>query len=446
LRENCTSRLSERAEAGRKLHLPRLYSDEAGEQSEESPLRRRLRGRTQRCRWSEGRGPKGIRTSKARTGLRARVACQRRWSVYGDLCRYPPEAGAVCGKAARTGLGGGRAMKRTSLPLHANIKRREFITLLGGAAAWPLGAHAQQAAMPVVGYLHSGSAEASSALVAAFRKGLSEAGFVEGQNVALEFRWAAGQEDRLREMAADLVRRRVAVIATPASTAGALAAKAATATIPIVFAVGGDPVAAGLVKSLNRPGGNVTGISFQTVELVGKELDLLRELAPQAKRFAALVNPNLVLAEANVKALQASAANLGVSVEILHASTVKEIDAAFADLAHEAGSALLISPDPFFTGRRAQLATLAARYAIPASYTVREFVETGGLMSYGPSFQNVYQLTGIYTGRVLKGDKPADLPVQQPTKFDLVINLTTARAIGITVPDKLLALADEVIE
>ena len=326
------------------------------------------------------------------------------------------------------------------------MKRREFITLLGGAAAWPLGAHAQQAAMPVVGYLHSGSAEASSALVAAFRKGLSEAGFVEGQNVALEFRWAAGQEDRLREMAADLVRRRVAVIATPASTAGALAAKAATATIPIVFAVGGDPVAAGLVKSLNRPGGNVTGISFQTVELVGKELDLLRELAPQAKRFAALVNPNLVLAEANVKALQASAANLGVSVEILHASTVKEIDAAFADLAHEAGSALLISPDPFFTGRRAQLATLAARYAIPASYTVREFVETGGLMSYGPSFQNVYQLTGIYTGRVLKGDKPADLPVQQPTKFDLVINLTTARAIGITVPDKLLALADEVIE
>src|SRR6516165_10271092 len=358
---------------------------------------RTKRSNPPRSRWSEGRRSRGMRASKARTGLRARVACQRRWSVYGDLCRYPPEAGAVCGKAARTGLGGGRAMKRTSLPLHANIKRREFITLLGGAAAWPLGAHAQQAAMPVVGYLHSGSAEASSALVAAFRKGLSEAGFVEGQNVALEFRWAAGQEDRLREMAADLVRRRVAVIATPASTAGALAAKAATATIPIVFISGGDPVALGLVKSLNRPGGNVTGISFQTVELLGKSLGLLREMAPQTERFAAFLNPNSVLAEANLEGLQASAANLGLSVKILHVSTIRDIDAAFANLAQKPRSALLISADPFFTGRRVQLATLAARHAIPAIY-IREFVETGGLMGYAPRVQNAYELAGIYAG------------------------------------------------
>jgi putative ABC transport system substrate-binding protein len=326
------------------------------------------------------------------------------------------------------------------------MRRREFIGLLGGAAAWPLSARAQQPAMPVVGYLHSGSQELNVALVAAFRKGLSETGYVEGQNAAIEFRWAAGQVDRLPEMAADLVRQRVAVIATPASTPAALAAKAATSTIPIVFATGGDPVALGLVKSLNRPGGNVTGISFQTVELVGKGLSLLRELAPQAKRFVALVNPNFVLADAVVTALQASAGTLGLPVEILHASTVKEIDAAFAKLAQQPGSALLISPDPFFTGRRAQLATLAARHAIPTIYNMREFAESGGLMSYGPSFPNVYQQTGIYTGRVLKGEKPADLPVQQPTKFDLVINLTTARAIGITVPNTLLALADEVIE
>ena len=327
------------------------------------------------------------------------------------------------------------------------MRRREFLGVLGGsAAAWPFAVRAQQPAMPVVGFLHSASPEPNVAFVAAFRKGLNEAGFVEGQNVAIEFRWAAGELDRLPELATELVRRRVAVIVTPASTPATLAAQAATTTIPIVFATGGDPVAAGLVKSLNRPGGNVTGISFQSVELLGKELGMLRELAPQPKRFAALVNPKYEYADSVVTGLRAGAAALAVLIEILQAGTLREIDAAFVNLAQKPGTALLISPDPFFTGRRTQLATLAARHAIPAIYNVREFAESGGLMSYGPNFENVYQQTGIYVGRILKGEKPAELPVEQPTKFELVINLTTARAIGITVPDKLLALADEVIE
>jgi len=329
----------------------------------------------------------------------------------------------------------------------APIKRREFITLLGGAAiAWPLAARAQRSAMPVIGFLHSSSPEPNAAFVAAFRKGLSEAGFVEDQNVAIEFRWAAGKVDQLPDLAADLIRRQVAVIATPASTPAALAGKAATTTIPIVFATGGDPVALGLVRSLNRPGGNATGISFQTVELLGKQLEMLRDVAPQSRRFAALVDPHYEYADAIVTSLRAGAGSLGVPIEILRATTVGEIDASFANLAQKPGSALLISSSPFFTGRRTQLATLAARYTIPAIYGVREFAENGGLMSYGPDFANIYQQAGIYTGRILKGEKPADLPVQRPTKFELVINLTTARAIGITVPDKLLALADEVIE
>ena len=327
------------------------------------------------------------------------------------------------------------------------MRRREFITLVGGAAAaWPLAARAQQAAMPVVGFLHSSSQEPNAAFVAAFRKGLSEAGFVEDQNVAIEFRWAAGKVDQLPDLAADLVRRHVAVIATPASTPAALAGKAATTTIPIVFATGGDPVALGLVRSLNRPGGNATGISSQTVELLGKQLEMLRDVAPQSRRFAALVDPHYEYADAIVTSLRAGAGSLGVPIEILRATTVGEIDASFANFAQKPGSALLISSSPFFTGRRTQLATLAARYTIPAIYGVREFAENGGLMSYGPDFANIYQQAGIYTGRILKGEKPADLPVQRPTKFELVINLTTARAIGITVPDKLLALADEVIE
>jgi len=327
------------------------------------------------------------------------------------------------------------------------VNRRAFISLLGGAAAaWPLAARAQRPAVPVIGFLHSSSQEPNAAFVVAFRKGLSEAGFVEDQNVAIEFRWAAGKVDQLPDLAADLVRRHVAVIATPASTPAALAGKAATTTIPIVFATGGDPVALGLVRSLNRPGGNATGISFQTVELHGKQLEMLRDVAPQAGRVAVLVDPNYGYADAIVTSLRAGAGSLGVSIEILRATTVREIDESFAKLAQNPGSALLISSSPFFTGRRAQLATLTARYTIPAIYSVREFAENGGLMSYGPDFANIYQQTGIYTGRILKGEKPADLPVQRPTKFELVINLTTARAIGITIPDKLLALADEVIE
>jgi len=326
------------------------------------------------------------------------------------------------------------------------VKRRTFITLLGGAAAWPLAARAQQPVMPVIGFLNDGSFEPNEKLVAAFRKGLAEAGYVEGQNVAIEFRWAAGQDDRLPDLAADLVRRRVAAIATPGSAPASLAAKAATTTIPIVFAVGSDPIAMGLVASLNRPGGNATGVSFQTVELVAKRLGMLRELAPGANRFVALVNPNTAFTDALVKDLQASASALGLPIEILHAGTGREIDAAFANLVQKPGSALLSSPDAFFFNRRAQIVTLAARHALPTVYPVREFAEIGGLMSYGPNSVNVSHQTGIYVGRVLKGEKPADLPVMQPTKFELVLNLNTARAIGIAIPSTLLSLADEVIE
>ena len=327
-----------------------------------------------------------------------------------------------------------------------DLRRREFITLLGGAAAWPLAARAQQPAMPVVGFLHSESPEPNLNRVSAFRKGLGEAGYVEGQNVAIEFRWAAGQHDRLPDLAADLIRRRVAVIATPASTPASLADKAATTTIPIVMGTAADPVQLGLVASLNRPGGNVTGVSFQSVELGAKHLGMLRELAPGANRFVALVNPNSAYTGAVVKDLQASASALGLPIEILRAGTAREIDAAFANLAQKPGGALLVAPDVFLTGRRAQIVTLVARHAVPAVYPVREFAVIGGLMSYGPNIANVYQQTGIYVGRVLKGEKPADLPVIQPTKFELVLNLNTARALSITVPNTLLALADEVIE
>jgi putative ABC transport system substrate-binding protein len=333
-----------------------------------------------------------------------------------------------------------------------DTRRREFITLLGGAAAtlpsllWPLAARAQQPAMPVIGFLHSGSPEPNLKRVAAFRKGLSEAGYVEGRNVAVEFRWAAGQDDRLPELAADLVRRRVAVIATPGSTPAALAAKAATATIPIVFYMGGDPVALGLVASLNRPGGNVTGISNQDAELMAKRLALLRELVPQAARCIALVNPNSVLTDAIVKNLRAGAATLGLQVEILRAGTDREIDAAFAKFSQKPREPLLVSPDAFFFNRRVQILTLAARHALPAIYYDREFVDAGGLMSYGTNRVSTFQQVGIYTGRILKGEKPADLPVMQPTKFELVININTARALGFELSPTLLALADEVIE
>jgi len=327
------------------------------------------------------------------------------------------------------------------------MKRREFISLLGGAAAaWPLAARAQQPAMPVVGFLHSASPEPNANRVAGFRKGLGEAGYVEGQNVAIEFRWAAGQDDRLPDLVGDLIRRRVAVIATPGSTPASLAAKAATTTIPIVFAIGSDPVAMGLVASLNRPGGNVTGVSFQSVELMAKRLGMLRELAPGANRFVALVNPNTAYAEAEVKDLQTSASALGLPIEILRAGTGREIDAAFANLVQNPGGALLVGPDAVFNNRRAQIVTLAARNALPAIYFAREFAEIGGLMSYGPNVVNAFRETGIYVGRVLKGEKPTDMPVEQPTKFELVVNLNSARALGIAIPNTLLSLADEVIE
>jgi len=329
----------------------------------------------------------------------------------------------------------------------AAMKRREFIALLGGAAAaWPLAARAQQPTTPMIGFLHAGSPEPNVNRVAGFRKGLGEAGYVEGQSVAIEYRWAAGQDHRLPDLVTDLIRRRATVIATPGTTPASLAAKAATTTIPIVFAVGSDPVAMGLVASLNRPGGNVTGVSFQSVELVAKRLGMLRELAPGANHFAALVNPNTVFTDAVVKDLQASASALGLPIEILRAGTGREIDAAFANLVQKPGGALLVGPDAVFTSRRAQIVTLAARHAVPAIYYAREFAEIGGLISYGPNLVNVFQQTGIYVGRVLKGEKPADMPVEQPTKFELVVNLNTARALGIAIPNTLLAIADEVIE
>ena len=274
----------------------------------------------------------------------------------------------------------------------------------------------------------------------------SEAGYVEGQNVAIEYRWAEGQDDRLPDLAADLIRRRVAVIATLGSMPAALAAKAATTAIPIIFAVGADPVAIGLVASLNRPGGNATGVNVQVVELVTKRLGMLRELAPGANHFVALVTPNTGYTDAVVKDLQASALALGLPIEILRAGTGREIDAAFANLVQKPGGALLTSPDAFFFSRRAQIVTLATRHALPAIYPVREFAEIGGLMSYASNIVNMFQQTGIYVGRVLKGEKPAELPVLQPTKFELVVNLNTARSLGLTVPPSILARADDVIE
>jgi putative tryptophan/tyrosine transport system substrate-binding protein len=328
------------------------------------------------------------------------------------------------------------------------MKRREFIAGLGGvAAAWPLAARAQQLAMPVIGFLGSTSAEMSAKSLEAFRKGLRETGYVEGRNVAIEFRWTGGREDRIPELAADLIRRQVAVIAAPVSTAGALAAKAATSSIPIVFGTASDPVALGLVASLNRPGGNATGVKTLNVELTAKRLGLLRELAPQATRFVALVAPNAALTDAIIKDVNASVPTLGVPVEILYAgNSDRDIEAAFANLSQSPGAALLVTVDAFFFTRRAFIVTLAARHALPTVYFTREFADAGGLISYGTSFDNVYELIGIYTGRILKGEKPADLPVAQATKFDLVINLVTARALGLEVPPTLLALANEVIE
>jgi len=311
---------------------------------------------------------------------------------------------------------------------------------------WPLAAHAQQTGMPVIGFLRPGSPEPNAHLVAAFRKGLDETGYVEGRNVAIEYRWAHNFIDRLPELAAELVRLRVAVIATPGSTAAAAAAKSATTTIPIVFSAGGDPVQTGLVASLNRPGGNVTGASSMSGELGAKRLGLLQELVPRAARFAVLVNPNNPLVEAFVTDLRAAGAATGRQTEVLTASTSRDIETAFAMLVEKRADALLVGPDPLFVSSRMHVAMLAARHAVPAIYPFREDAESGGLMSYGPSNTDLVRQAGIYTGRVLKGEKPADMPILRAIKFELVINLKTAKTLGLDVPAALLARADEVIE
>jgi ABC-type uncharacterized transport system substrate-binding protein len=330
------------------------------------------------------------------------------------------------------------------------MKRREFITLLGGVAApsflWPLAARAQQQAMPVIGFVYPGMPELSTGIVAAFRKGLNESGFVEGRNVAIEFRFGYNDNARLPELAADLVQRRVAVIATPGSTPSALAAKAATTTIPIVFGIGPDPVEIGLVASLSRPGGNVTGISSMNAELGAKRLGLLHELLPSAACFAVLVNPNNRNTEPLIRDAQATASAIGRQIEIFAASSTRDIDAAFVSLLQKRADALLVSPDPLFDSRRVQLITLAAHHRLPTIYPFRENVEIGGLMSYGSSAADRDRQVGLYTGRILKGEKPADLPVIRAAKFEFVINLQTARVLGLDMSPKLLALADEVIE
>jgi len=328
------------------------------------------------------------------------------------------------------------------------MRRREFIALLGsGIAAWPLAARAQQASVPVIGFLHPSSPDAYSDRLRAFRQGLKDTGFVEGENVAIEYRWADNQLDRLSALAAELVRRQVAVIVTGGGLPPAFAARAATTTIPIVFLVAEDPVKLGLVASLARPGGNLTGINFFGAELAAKRLELLRELVPAAARIAVLVDPaNAASTESTLRGVEAAARAMGLQIQVLKASTSREVDAAFATLVSERPNALFVGSSPFLIDRRVQLAQLAARHAVPAIYQDRQHAEVGGLISYGASLGDAYRHVGVYTGRILKGAKPSDLPVVQSTKFELVINAPTVRMLGLTVPEKLLVAADEVIE
>ncbi|MFL6948916.1 MAG: ABC transporter substrate-binding protein [Xanthobacteraceae bacterium] len=331
------------------------------------------------------------------------------------------------------------------------MKRREFILALGSAAVapvgWPITSRAQQTAIPVVGLLDQRSPDELADRLRGFRQGLKEAGFVEGENLAIEYRWAKGQYDRLPELAAELVRRPVAVIATTGGHPAAFAAKAATTTIPVVFIASDDPVRLGLVASVSRPGGNLTGINFFSGELTAKRLELLRELVPAVTRVAVLVNPtNAVNVEATLREVGVAAHVMGLKIQILNASTIREINAAFARFALEPPDAVFVAIDPFFNSRRTQLVHLATRYAVPASYPARDFAEAGGLMSYGANIADAWRQVGVYAGRILKGAKPADLPVVQSSKFELVINHQTAQMLGLAVPDKLLAAADEVIE
>jgi putative ABC transport system substrate-binding protein len=327
------------------------------------------------------------------------------------------------------------------------MRRREFITLLGGATAWPLAARAQQPTMPVIGFINGGSADASARFVGAFRKGLSETGSTEGQNVTVEYHWLEGQYDRLPALVADLVRRRVALIATPGSAPAALAAKAATATIPIVFSVPEEPVQLGLVASLARPGGNATGVNFFSREVVAKRLRLLHDLLPKAVRVAVLLNPkNAGSTKATLRDVQEAAPAIGLQIQILNATTISEIDAAFASFAPERPDALFLAGDGFFLDRRVQFATLTARNRIPATGAQSEFVKAGMLMSYGTDNTEMFRQVGDYAGRILKGEKPAELPVLQSTKFEFVINLHSARALNIEVPPGVLSITDEVIE
>jgi ABC-type uncharacterized transport system substrate-binding protein len=329
------------------------------------------------------------------------------------------------------------------------MRRREFIALLGGAAvAWPLAARAQQPGMPVIGYLNSQSPTTFAHLAAAFRQGLKDTGFVEGDNVTIAYRWAENQIDRLPALATELVRRQVAVIVATGGTVVASAAKAATTTIPIVFITGDDPVKQGFVASFARPGGNLTGINFFGAELSAKRLGLLREMVPVATRFAVMVNPANAreIVEPTLRDIETAAPAMGLQIQILNVGTSREIETAFATFVRDRPDALFVSLDPLFTGQRVQVVQLAARHAVPAIYGARDYPEVGGLMSYGASLADAYRQVGVYTGRVLKGAKPADLPVVQSTKFELVINLQTARMLGLMVPPSLLARADEVIE